>query len=133
MRGDYVFPEIDKAWKAHQQDIIEEIHHSGRKLHLALDGQCDTPGHNASYSTVSALDVCTNKIIEYSIVHVKEVKNSQCMEKEGFMRCMSNIQDKHNLEVQVVATDRHPSIRKAMRTDSLLKGIIIFFKVPLSV
>ena len=38
------------------------------------------------------------------------------MEK-GFIRCLNNIQDKNGLEIRVVATDRHPTIRKVMKTD----------------
>lgn len=39
------------------------------------------------------------------------------MEKEGFIRCLENIQKKHKLQIEVVATDRHGQIRKLMRTD----------------
>ena len=73
LRGDYVFPEIDRAWKKHKKELMREIKDSGRKVDLALDGQCDTPGHNATYSTVSAMDVDTNKLIDFNVVHVKEV------------------------------------------------------------
>ncbi|XP_057302544.1 uncharacterized protein LOC130636732 [Hydractinia symbiolongicarpus] len=117
LRGDYVFPEIYKAWRKHKSKLIDDIKQEDRQLELALDGQCDTPGHNATYSTVSAMDVKTNKIIEFNIVHVREVKNSQNMEKEGFIRCLENIQEKHKLQIEVVATDRHGQIRKLMRTD----------------
>ena len=43
-------------------------------LELALDGQCDSPGHNATYSTVSAIDTATNKLINFRVVHVKVCK-----------------------------------------------------------
>ena len=73
--GDYVFPEIQRAWSNHQTDIINSIKH--RNVQLSIDGQCDSPGHSATYCTVSAMDVSTNKILDYQIVDVKEVKNSQ--------------------------------------------------------
>ena len=70
-RGDFVFPEINHAWGKEQKRQIEEITASGRNLQLAVDGQCDTPGHNATYSTVSAMDSETNKLLNFRIVHVK--------------------------------------------------------------
>ena len=70
-RKNFVFPEIDSAWLNQQQTLVNEIKASGRKLELAVDGQCDSPGHNATYSTVSAMDTETNKIIDFKIVHVK--------------------------------------------------------------
>ena len=39
-------------------------------LSLALDGQCDSPGHNASYCTVSSMDTQTNKILHFKVVDV---------------------------------------------------------------
>ena len=75
--GDYVFPEINKAWDEHQKFQISEITASGRSLELGLDGQCDSPGHNATYCTVSAMDAETNKVLDFKVVNVKEVKNSQ--------------------------------------------------------
>ena len=41
-------------------------------LQLSIDGQCDSPGHNATYCTVSAMDVSTSKILDYKIIDVKE-------------------------------------------------------------
>ena len=70
-RGNFVFPEVDHAWRRDQQLQIQEIIDSGRQLELAVDGQCDTPGHNATYSTVSAMDAYTNKILNFRIIHVK--------------------------------------------------------------
>ena len=70
-RRQFVFPEIDAAWRKNQLEQIEEIKSSGRMLELALDGQCDSPGHNATYNTVSAIDTTTNKLISFRVVHVK--------------------------------------------------------------
>ena len=40
-------------------------------LESAVDGQCDSPGHSATYNTVSATDAETNKVINFRVVHVK--------------------------------------------------------------
>ena len=57
--------------KKNQREQINEIRESGRSLYLAADGQCDSPGHNATYNTMTMLDTKTNKILDFSIVHVK--------------------------------------------------------------
>ena len=64
-RRQSVFPEIDAAWRKTQLQQIEEIKSSGRMLELALDGQCDSPGHNATYNTVSTIDTATKQIDQF--------------------------------------------------------------------
>lgn len=103
---------------------MEEITTSDRQLALAVDGQCVTPGHNATNITVSAVNTFTNKVLHLNIVHVKEVTSSQAMKKEGFLRCINTIQSDLNLNICVVSTDRHVSIKKLMRTDPRFKKII---------
>ena len=66
-----LFPEIDAAWRKNQVQQIEEIKKCGRVLELAVDGQCDSPGHSTTYDTVPAIDAKTNKVINFSVVHVK--------------------------------------------------------------
>ena len=39
---------------------------NGCVLELAIEGQCDSSGHSATYSTVSAIDAETNKVISFS-------------------------------------------------------------------
>ena len=43
----------------------------GRVLELAVDGQSDSPGHSATYNTVSANDAETNKVINFRVGYVK--------------------------------------------------------------
>ena len=49
------------------------------------------------------------------------------MEKEGFIRCISEIKDDFDLLIKVISTDRHASIKKLMRTDPRFKDIIHAF------
>ena len=77
-RSNFVFPEIDHAWRKNRNAQIEDIIASGRKLELAIDGQCDSPGHNASYSTVTAMDTFNNKVLNFKIVHVKVRRALRC-------------------------------------------------------
>ena len=67
----FVFLEMDAAWRKNQVQQIEEINKYVCVLELAVDGQCDSPGHSATYNTVSATDAKTNKIINFRVVHMK--------------------------------------------------------------
>ena len=60
------------------------------------------------------IDQITDKIVDFQVVQVSEVTSSNAMEREGFARCMENIQDK-GAKVKVVATDRHVSIKSDMK------------------
>ena len=68
--GNFVYPEINHAWVKEQALQCEEIENSGRRLSLALDGQRDSPGHNASDCTVTSMDTQTNKILHSKVVDV---------------------------------------------------------------
>ena len=70
-RANFIYPEIDSAWRKNQEEQVAEITKLGKPLRLALDGQCDSPGHNATYNTVTAIDTNTNKVLDFKIVHVK--------------------------------------------------------------
>ena len=62
---------MDAAWRKTQVQQIEEINKYGCVLELAVDGQCDSPGHSATYNTVSPIDAKTNKMINFRVVHMK--------------------------------------------------------------
>lgn len=70
-RRDYIYPEVDHAWIKNQVEQVDEIVESGRSLNLAADGQCDSPGHNAAYNTVTMMDTHTNKVLAFKVVHVE--------------------------------------------------------------
>ena len=67
-RKQFVLPKIDAAWRKNQVQQIEEIKKSGRVLELAVDRQCDSPDHSATYRIVSAIDAETNKVINFRVV-----------------------------------------------------------------
>ena len=46
--GDYVIPEISKAWKSHQKYVIKELQKTQQAVDVGVDGQCDSPGYNAT-------------------------------------------------------------------------------------
>lgn len=80
---------------------------------LAGDGRCDSPGHSAKYGTYTMLDVDSEKVVDFKVVSVCEVKNSNAMEKKEFIDTLNTIE-----EVGVrVAGVSHPQIKKYMRED----------------
>ena len=108
----YLFPVINEFWLKEQNSLFSEL--SGRDLWLSGDGRCDSPGHNAKYGTYTMIDQETNKIVDFKVVQVSEVNNSNAMEREGFKRCMDTINEKGG-QIKVVATDRHIGIRADMK------------------
>ena len=72
---------------------------------LAGDGRFDSPGHNAKYGPYSLIEVTTEKIIDFSLVQVSEVANSNCMEKEGLQRCLKFLED--GQLIMLLAMDRY--------------------------
>ena len=108
----YLFPVINEFWHQEQNSVFSAL--GDKDLWLSGDGRCDSPGHNAKYDTNTMIDQQTDKIVDFHVVQVTEVNNSNAMEREGFKRCMNHIQD-HGGQIEVVATDRHVGIRADMK------------------
>ena len=72
---------------------------------LASDGRCDSPGHNTKYGTYSLMEVTWEKIVDFSLVQVSEVANSNCMEKEELKRCLERLETGGQV-IEKLATDR---------------------------
>ena len=66
------------------------------------------------YGTYTMLDVKSNKIVDFKVVSVWEVKNSNTMEKKGFTQTLDTIEESE-VDVAGVSTDSHPQIKKYMR------------------
>ena len=80
---------------------------------LASDGRCDSPGHCAKYCTYTFLDVKSQKVIDFDVVSVSQVANSNQMEKKGFVTTLGNI-EATGIKVEIISSDRHPQIKKDM-------------------
>ncbi|XP_066922298.1 uncharacterized protein [Clytia hemisphaerica] len=116
LRGKHLFPEIRETYKEHHEAVIKEVNARNKLVSLSVDGQCDSPGFNATYCTVTSMDVDSNKILDFKVVNVKESKNSQGMEKEGFIRSILQLIDELT-DLKVISTDRNTQIKKLMATD----------------
>lgn len=115
LRRNHLFPAIDEEWRKEQAMVVESIKGRQESLMLAGDGRCDSPGHSAKYGTYTMLDTETDKVVDFEVVRVMDVKNSNAMEKEGFIRTLTRIEKDFGCEVYGVSTDRHTQIKKYMR------------------
>ena len=116
LREKYVFPVVTTTWKEQQAEIFADLKSRETEAVLAGDGRCDSPGHCAKYCTYTLLDVESQKVVDFKVVVVSEVANSNCMEKKGFVDTLSNI-EANGIKVGVISTDRHPQIKKEMKVN----------------
>nr|XP_033487569.1 vomeronasal type-2 receptor 1-like [Epinephelus lanceolatus] len=71
---------------------------------------------SAKYNTYSFMEDTTKEIILFELVQVTKASSSAAMEPVGFRRWLDYLLEE-GVEVEVVTTDRSPSIRKIMRED----------------
>ena len=116
LRDKYVFPVIDTHWEKEQTRLINTLKDRVEPVTLAGDGRCDSPGHSAKYGTYTMLDVASDQIVDFKVVSVCEVKNSNAMEKKGFIDTL-NLIEEAGVHVAGVSTDSHPQIKKYMREE----------------
>ncbi|XP_064460777.1 uncharacterized protein LOC135370836 isoform X1 [Ornithodoros turicata] len=109
----YLLPAITEVWTQHQAALLVEL--QGKETDLAADGRCDSPGHNAKYLSYSFYDGKLNKVVHTVQVQSNEVASSYHMELEALQRGLEELHD-FNVGVRSLTTDRHPSVRKYMRT-----------------
>ena len=51
-------------------------------MKLAGDSCCNPPGHSATYGTHTMLDVQSDKVVDFTVVSVCEVKNSMLWKRK---------------------------------------------------
>ena len=112
----YLFPVINDAWEKERQTVVEELIDKPI-VNLNGDGRCDSPGHNAKYGTYTFMDSDTGKIVSFSVVQVTETTSSNAMEKEGFVRCISSLENGDDVSIDRITTDRHTVITSTMAKD----------------
>ena len=100
----YLWPVVNNHYIVQQREILQSFR--GQPLVLAGDGRCDSPGHNAKYGTYSVMEVTTEKIVDFSLVQVSEVANSNAMEKEGLKRCLEFL-ERDGQVIDLLAKDRY--------------------------
>lgn len=108
-----LFPVINSAYEVQQQEVINKVSKQ-KEVNLCGDGRSDSPGHNAKYGTYSLMDESSDKIVDFSLVHVSEVSSSNVMENEGCQRSLNKVIAK-NVKIRSLTTDRHTQITSELR------------------
>ncbi|KAG0424546.1 hypothetical protein HPB47_028228 [Ixodes persulcatus] len=108
----YLLPAVSEVWLSEQASLLDGLR--GRKLSLAGDGRCDTPGHSADFGTYTLMETSANRVIHLELVKSTEVSSSNRMEVEGLERALNylKVQD---MSVEVLVTDRHSEAKAAMK------------------
>ena len=110
-----LFPSINYVYKKHRNKIMDSCRLIG-SLNLAGDGRSDSPGFNAKYGTYTLMDITTNKILDFYVVHVNSAGNSARMEKKGLQVLLEKMKS-CDLKVASLTTDRHIQIRSFIKTN----------------
>lgn len=121
IKRDYILPVVRQKWNRERKRMIELLN-SREVVVLVGDGRCDSPGHSAKYCNYTFMETQTGKVIDTVVVPVTEVKNSNAMEKEGFIRILRELQNK-DVNIDIVATDKHTQIRKLMKVNPEFNAI----------
>uniref|UniRef100_A0A8C6SM35 Transposase n=1 Tax=Neogobius melanostomus TaxID=47308 RepID=A0A8C6SM35_9GOBI len=115
LRKKCVFPTITKTWINERNAVLTDL--ASQEVVLCGDGRCDSPGHSAKYCTCTFLDAQSNKVVDFKVVSVTQVSNSNAMELHGFKEALKTIEE-DGVHVSTISTDRHPQIVKEMRINN---------------
>ncbi|XP_044127705.1 uncharacterized protein LOC122921637 [Bufo gargarizans] len=110
----YIFPSIHEEWQQERAKIVSALGRS--PVCLAGDGQSDSPGFSAKYCIYTMMETDQGKIVDFSVVQIIPPASSVSLEKNAFKETIDRIIEK-NINVRIVATDRHVSIRKLIKDE----------------
>jgi len=116
LRERYVFPVVKTMWEEQQAEVFSGLKLKESAAVLAGDARCDSLGHCTKNCPYTLLDVESQKVVDFKVVAVIEVVNSNCMEKKGFMDTLSNL-EANGTKVDIISTDRLPQIKKEIRVN----------------
>ncbi|XP_049918879.1 uncharacterized protein LOC126401561 [Epinephelus moara] len=120
IQSSYLIPVTDIKYNEQHKAIMERLLQTQyvvkEGVHVSGDGRSDSPGFSAKYNTYSFMEDTTKEIILFELVQVTETSSSTAMEPVGFRRGLDYLLEE-GVEVEVVTTNRSPSIRKIMRED----------------
>ncbi|XP_064631695.1 uncharacterized protein LOC135489984 [Lineus longissimus] len=117
LQKQYLFPVVNETWITCQTMVLDGLSQES-DIVLSGDGRCDSPGHCAKYCTYSVMDTKTGLIVDFTVKNKADpsVKNSNAMEPMGLRECLNNLK-KWDINISILATDRHTVIRKIMRVE----------------
>lgn len=77
---------MKSAWGDQQEKVFSHLKSKETGTVLAGDGRCNSPGHCAKYCTYTLLDVESHKVVDFKVVSVTEVANSNQIEKRDLLK-----------------------------------------------
>ena len=122
IRDKYLFPVINMFWEEEKNRVIFDLKQQTQNVTLCEDGRCDSPGYSAKYCTYTFMDMLTDKICDFELVHCKQTSSSVAMEKHGFKIILDRSLDE-GISVDTVATDGHIGIKALMRNNYKHRGV----------
>ncbi|XP_063049438.1 uncharacterized protein LOC134445044 isoform X2 [Engraulis encrasicolus] len=120
IQRDNLIPVIHFAYKDQQDYLIKRLVREkelGKSIELCGDARCDSPGYSSKYSTYSLQLLSTQEIVHFELLQVTEAGSSVAMESQGFRRGLNHLIYNVGLPIDLIATDRAPSVRKIMREE----------------
>ena len=69
-------PSLHHHWQEHQAGLLTRLAERGTPLTIGGDGRADSPGHSAKYGVYTAMELSINKVIDFQLVQVSELKAS---------------------------------------------------------
>ena len=77
---------VRSAWENQQAEVFADLKSRESGVVLAGVGRCDSPGHCATFCTYTLLDVKSKKVVDFKVVFVTEVANSNKIEKRDSLK-----------------------------------------------
>lgn len=112
-----VYPTIEQLYRHQQLSLFEQIRKTNAKIHLAMDGQYDSPGYCAYHCTVTAIEWMTGKVLSFNTVKRREVNNiSSNAEVEAFRRLLSELR-LQDISIASVTTDNSCQLNAFFRKE----------------
>nr|XP_055073876.1 uncharacterized protein LOC129453589 [Misgurnus anguillicaudatus] len=111
IQASYLFPVIEESYTQQENIIKTKLIWEG--VRLRGDG---SSRHSSKYNTYSFMNESNKQIVAFELMQVSQASSSVAMEPLAFKKGLEKILDE-GIDVKLVTTDRHPSIRKIMREE----------------
>jgi hypothetical protein len=107
----YIEPILINEWFHEREKNIDEAA-KRRKIKIAADGQYDSPRHCADLCTYTALDLDTNKVIDFIVLKRGTVTGD--LEKKACEIIINRLLEKFGENFEIFVSDRHTGVRKLL-------------------
>ncbi|CAH2321140.1 RNA pseudouridylate synthase domain-containing 1 isoform X1 [Pelobates cultripes] len=108
----YLYGSIYYHWQL-ERDRVKEVC-KDRPLCLMGNRQYENPELGHKYCMYTFIDVGSKNIVDFEVVEVYQGTSSVTKEERGFQMCLDRLRTE-NLDVHIIATDKHLSIEKLMQ------------------